>query len=770
MSITDEEIRAAISETFRVEADEHIQALNRLLLRLEQGAVDDVGACLDEIAREAHTLKGASSILGLTVIQETAHALEEVFETFRDAGRAAPPEFFDILYDALDRLGVWCQRVEDPIGEDAAALELLQAACRRYVAAEKPGAATPDSAPASPVASLSVPTTAAPPPTPAPQRSREAPEPVRESDPAADETIRVPIRKLDSLMAQIGELLIARIRNDERLTGLRDLQRELEDAAKDWTKLKDVSRVLVHATGRTERTLIAKRQELLDRVESHLKTIGQRTSALNQDFSRDAMHVSILTDTLQEDIKRARMLPVATILDGFHRLVRDVARHEDKQAVLDLVGTDTEVDKRVLELIKDPLMHILRNAVSHGIETVEERVAAGKPAAGTIVVRTGQVGGQIRIDVSDDGRGIDAERVLDRAIELGLVDPAQGRNLPTRDVLNFIFHSGLSTKTSVTNVSGRGVGMDVVRENIQRVQGQITIDTEPGVGSTITITLPLTLSTTKSLLVGVHGEVYALPITAVERILRIVPADIESIEDTPALVLDGAPVAVARLAELLGVGSVDALAPDAKLPVVILNVEKRRLGLVVDSLVDEQEMVVKPLGKQLLRVRNVAGGTVVGSGAVILVLNPLDLIASAVPRASMPGSLARVSDGVAASKRSCIVIVEDSITTRTLEKNILETAGYDVVTCKDGAEAMAFLREGTCDAIISDIDMPNVNGFELVERVRQIDRLRDLPVLLVTSLGSEEDRRRGMKAGANGYIVKSDFEQGRFLEMLEALL
>lgn len=773
MSISDEEIRAAISETFRVEADEHIQALNRLLLRLEQGVVDDLNACLDEIAREAHTLKGASSILGLGVIQETAHAMEEVFETFRDAGRTAPPEFFDLLYDALDRLGIWCERVEDPIGEDAAALEELQSACRRYVAETKAADVMPAThvtrspdivqpaglAVTGPVASK-----------PVPSRPREVAESVREPEAGTEETIRVPIRKLDSLMAQIGELLIARIRNDERLTGIRGLQRELEDATKDWTKLKDVSRHLVHAKGRTERTLTSKRQELLDRIELHLKAIGQRTSALSQDFSRDAMHVSILTDNLQEDIKRARMLPIATILDGFHRLVRDVARREEKQAILELAGTDTEVDKRVLELIKDPLMHILRNAVSHGIETVSERLSQGKPAAGTVVVRTAQVGGQIQIDISDDGRGIDVDRVLDRAIEMGLVEATEGRNLPVREILNFVFHSGLSTKASVTNVSGRGVGMDVVRENIQRVQGQITIDTTPGLGSTITITLPLTLSTTKSLLVGVAGEVYAVPITAVERILRIVPADIESIEDTPALVLDGAPVAVARLADLLGVGDGEVPADDVKMPVVILSVEQRRLGLVVDSLVDEQEMVVKPLGKQLLRVRNVAGGTVVGSGAVILVLNPLDLISSAVPRASDPGSLARASEQRSSLERYCIMIVEDSITTRTLEKNILETAGYDVVTCKDGAEALGYLRNGTCDAVISDIDMPNVNGFELVEHIRQIERFRDLPVLLVTSLGSDEDRRRGMQVGANGYIVKSDFEQGRFLEMLEALL
>lgn len=767
MSISDEDIRAAIAETFRVEADEHIQAMNRLLLRLEQGAVDDLNGSLDEIAREAHTLKGAASILDLTAIQQTAHAMEEVFETFRDTGRTAPGAFFDTLYDALDRLGIWCERVEDPQGDDAAALVRLQEACRRYAAEAsgvppEPVATPPAPAPAGALQPVALP--------PEPAVLRADPDSARDTERAPEETIRVPIRKLDSLMAQIGELLIARIRNDDRSTAIRDLQRELEEALKDWGRLKDVERQLVHATGRTERTLRAKRQDLVDRTETHLKSLGHRTSALSQDFSRDAMHVSILTDNLQQDIKLARMLPVATILDGFHRLVRDVARREEKHAILELVGTDTEVDKRVLELIKDPLMHILRNAVSHGIEPPDERLRLGKPAAGTIVVRTAQVGAQIRIEVSDDGRGIDVARVLERAIDLGLVDPAQARNLAHRDILEFVFHSGLSTREAVSDVSGRGVGMDVVRENIQRVQGQISLATMPGRGSTITITLPLTLSTTKSLLVGVAGELYALPITAVERILRIVPADIESIEDTPALLVGGAPVAIARLSDLLGVEDVDAPPDDVKLPVVVLNVDQKRLGIVVDSLVDEQEMVVKPLGKQLLRVRNVAGGTVVGSGAVILVLNPIDLISSAVPRASTPGSLIEHRDTAQPSERRRVMIVEDSITTRTLEKNILETAGYEVVACKDGTEAMAYLRSGTCDAVISDIDMPRMNGFDLVEAIRQIERLRDLPVLLVTSLGSDEDRRRGMQAGANAYIVKSDFEQGRFLQMLDALL
>jgi two-component system chemotaxis sensor kinase CheA len=801
VSISDDEIRQAISETFRIEADEHIQAINRLLLRLEQGAVQDLNACLDEIAREAHTLKGGASILGLTLIQETAHCMEEVFEVLRDASRETPPELFDLLYSALDRLAIGCQRVEDPEGADAEALERLQAACQRY-AAEISGKPTrvpveAPSLPIAPVIEVAPPPPSAPPPpevalepvAPAPpavpdiQHELAVPSPAvaataHEAEPlrAGEETIRIPIRKLDSLMAQIGELLIAKIRNDERLQEIRDLALELEDANKDWGRLKDVRRALASAStsGSSLRTLRGKHRDLLDRMESHLKAISHRVGAVVQEFSRDTMRMSILTENLQEDIKKARMLPVSTILDGFHRLVRDVARKENKQAVLELRGTETEVDKRVLELMKDPLMHLLRNAVSHGIEPPAERLAAGKDPTGVILVRTQQVGGHIQIEIDDDGAGIDVNRVVDRAIERGLIDAIQARSLTSKEALQLIFHSGLSTKEAITDISGRGVGMDVVRENVQRVQGQITIDTTPGSGTSIVITLPLTLSTTKCLLVEVGRQVFALPIHSVERILRITASEVRAIEDMPALVLGGVPVAVARLADILGVTVAAPAEDDPKMPVVILNVGERRLGLIVDSLVDEQEMVVKPLGKQLVRVRNVAGGTIVGSGAVILVLNPLDLVRSG---SSVRGLGAATGDAASLAEsrsrkgeRQRIVIAEDSITTRTLEKNILETAGYEVVACKDGLEALRYLQSATCDALVTDINMPNMDGFTLIERVRQMGAFRDLPIIMVTSFGSDEDKRRGMQVGANGYIVKGDFEQTRFLEMLRQFI
>jgi two-component system chemotaxis sensor kinase CheA len=311
--------------------------------------------------------------------------------------------------------------------------------------------------------------------------------------------------------------------------------------------------------------------------------------------------------------------------------------------------------------------------------------------------------------------------------------------------------------------------MDVVRENVLRVQGQISLETTPGSGTLVTISLPLTLSTTKCLVVEASGQAFAVPISSVERILRITHEDVFEIEGESAILVGAAPVALGRLSTVLGLQSRDRDDEEAKMPVVVLHASGERVGLLVDSLVDEQEMVIKPLGKQMSRVRNLTGGTILGSGEVMLVLNPADILgASAEARLEFPELGDPTSLRPAARPR--VVLAEDSITTRTMEKSILEAAGYEVIPCGDGLEAYSALATEGCDALVTDVNMPGMDGIELIERVRAMEGFAGLPILLVSSLGSEEDRRRGMQAGADAYIVKKDFEQGRFLEVLRELL
>ena len=381
------------------------------------------------------------------------------------------------------------------------------------------------------------------------------------------------------------------------------------------------------------------------------------------------------------------------------------------------------------------------------------------------------------LQVSDDGAGINRERVKDKAIAAGLIGDAEAETLSDDETLRLIFSPGLSTSATVTQLSGRGVGMDVVRKNVEALQGQVDIDSTLGSGTTITLTLPLTLATTQVLLAQVGDQTYGIPISAVERILRIQPSAISKVAGRPAIVVDSEPVSLARLAEVLERPPSEAPTKNGesvRMPVVILRSGKNRIAFLVDDVVGQQEMVVKSLGKQLARVRNVAGATILGSGRVMMTLNPVDLLkaarqakgkAAAAPRA------AATAASVKQPKRKTVLVADDSLSTRTLEKNILETAGYKVLVAADGMEALSILNStGGCDLIVSDVLMPCMTGIELTAAVRKDSKLKKIPVILVTSLDSREDKERGIEVGADAYIVKSNFDQSNLLQTIAQLI
>jgi two-component system chemotaxis sensor kinase CheA len=462
------------------------------------------------------------------------------------------------------------------------------------------------------------------------------------------------------------------------------------------------------------------------------------------------------------------MLPLATITPTFGRMVRDLAREQNKQINLTMVGGDTELDKRVLEQIKDPLIHLLRNAVDHGLESPAQRQQAGKPAEGQITLAASQQGNNVVITISDDGEGLDIPAIRLAAVRKGLLDKAEVEKLNEAEVAHLIFNSGLSTSKIITDISGRGVGLDVVRQNVEELHGALEVSFGPGQGTTFTLTLPLTLASSRGLLVRAGQQTFALPLTTVERMLHVERSAIASVEGREAMTHQGKPIALAWLEDLLELpsGSKEA----NPLTVVIVAVAEKRLGLIVDSLVGEQEIVMKSLGKQLAKVTGIAGATVLGSGQVILALHAADLVKLAGRTASRPstGPKARPAEE---KQHKTILVVDDSITTRTLEKNILEAAGYQVKLATDGEEALAVLvSSGLPDLIVSDVNMPRLDGFELTKRVKQDKRHADIPVILVTSLDSPADKARGIEVGADAYIVKSKFDQGNLLEIVEQLV
>ncbi len=506
-------------------------------------------------------------------------------------------------------------------------------------------------------------------------------------------------------------------------------------------------------------------QALTERLDSLLQQLKLSTQ-------ENATRLDMIANNLEDQIRTLRLLPLSNIFQLFPRMVRDLAKQQAKQIDLVIEGGETTADKRILEEMKDPLMHIIRNAIDHGVESPGDRTQAGKPPTATIHLRGHQTTSNVVIEVSDDGRGLDLDRIKRKAIERNLQTAEELQMMTPGQIYNLIFTPGFSTQTLITEVSGRGVGLDVVQTNVERLKGSIQVQSTPGQGTTFRIQLGTTLATANVLLVDVAGLTHALPVEFVETSLLIDPDNIFTVEGRDTIALDNQAISVAHLAQLL---ELETLAPRSEtkrtLPCVLLRIGEERFGLFVDHLIDTQDVVLKPQSQLLKRVRNVAGATILGTGQVCMILNPTDLLKSVQRNqrnAIAPRATAHTSP--VSQNRATILLAEDSITIRTQEKRILEGAGYTVVTAVDGLDGFNKLKTGQFDAVISDVQMPNLDGLQLARRIREHAEYNEIPIILVTSLSSEEDRRRGAEAGASAYITKGTFDQEVLLETLQRLV
>lgn len=728
MAKQDEELLRGLLQTFYGEAAEHVQTLNQALLKLERQPEAQVRKELvQEAFRTAHSLKGAARAVGFDLVEQVANGLEDILKQMRDAELSLTPARCDVLYNALDTI----QRLLKNEAADVGPLCQQLAAIRgdqSAVDATQPSAAQPARD-----------DTSAP---------RQASEPLINNIEGED-TIRVGVAKLDALMAQAGELLVAKIGAEQRLADMQDLCYTLTAWPKVWREIKTLLPRVI-ATGDAGRQI----GELLQSQYEYLQTVTRDVNLMEQAISRDTLHLGMVTGRLQDEVRRVRMIPFNTLDALLQRTVRDAARSVDKLVDFHLYGGEVEMDKKVLEVLKDPLLHLLRNAVGHGIEAPDKRAAIGKPAQGQVSITVRQHGGEVRLTVSDDGQGFDLAALREAA-----PNAANGSD----DIISLAFRPGVTTSKQVTAISGRGIGLDVVRQKLEVLQGRIQVDNRPGHGVSIQLIVPVSLAMTRVLLVRIGSEQYALPLASVEKIVTL--QSTFSVEGKGMVTVDGRPLPVVALATILR-----RPASTNKSPlVVIMGAAEQRLALLVDDVLTEQELAVKPLGKPLLRVNNIAGAAVLGNGSPVVVLHAADLIKSA---RGTPVHPLMVSQSEAAEDRptEAILVVDDSITTRTLEKNILETAGYQVVTATDGTEAVQQLKQHPIALVVADVQMPNMDGISLTRYLRDSGDYREMPVILVTSLESREDRERGMLAGANAYIVKRGFNQAELLTTIEQLL
>jgi two-component system, chemotaxis family, sensor kinase CheA len=761
------QIRRQLIDSFKTEQQEHIQKINTGLLALEKNPpeAEERQAILNEIFREAHSLKGAARALEQSSIESLGHALESLLLSAKEGYLTFAPELFDLLYQTLDAIELMVAQVEagnaTPPTKIMALLARLEAVIpeartkeeeiQENSETEEPGWPQNDEI----EAEITI-------------LAEASSLPNYPISPTSDETIRVSVNKLDALMDQFSELLGAKIRTEQRLAEMHQFQMFAAAWHKDWMALRSNCSGLLRNGQQTHNKEFAALLDFTQKNQERLRLFNVQSNTLYRQMANDTQRLSLVIDELQEEIKRIRMLPLSTITTLFGRMVRDLAREQGKQITLTISGGETELDKRVLEQIKDPLTHLLRNATDHGLEIPLERQQMGKPAEGQIVLAASQQGNNVVITVRDDGNGLDISAIRLAAVRKGMLSKVEVEKLSEAEVANLVFSSGLSTSKIITDISGRGVGLDVVRQNVEQLHGTLDVSFGPGQGTTFTMTLPLTLASSRGLLIQANQQTFALPLTTVERMLHVERSAIAAVEGREAITYQGKPITLVWLEDLL------ELPPGSKeaetLTVVIVAVAEKRLGLIVDSLVGEQEIVMKSLGKQLAKVGGIAGATVLGSGQVILVLHAADLVKLAGRITPRPSVLTQSKPNESHHHKT-ILVVDDPITTRTLEKNIMEAAGYQVKLATNGEEALAaLLAEDLPDLIVSDVNMPRLDGFGLTHRLRQDKRYAAIPVILVTSLDSPADKARGIEVGADAYIVKSSFDQVTLLETVEQLI
>jgi two-component system chemotaxis sensor kinase CheA len=776
----DDAARARVLAVFASESLDRVKTINRSLMALERDPAPASrigGAALAEILRELHTLKGSSATIHVDTVETLAHQLETLFGAVRDGGRTLDPAVFDIAYRALDA-------VEAAVGE-AVRGERADVDVDGWSATIR-SAIDPDALAAS---TLSPPADATADPLVGPDAEVAPPvETVAEVAPAvetvhgaaktgAEETVRVAISKLDDLMGSVSELLMTRAGAEQRLSDARAIMAALKDVEADWREAQIRLSSLVSQRGTPEgpnaaippgpaeleglTTLFAGGQERIGSARTQL-------ADLLRNLESDRKRLGQVIDDLEEDVRRARMLPVAMVFDAFPRLIRDLAVELDKKATLVVEGSETEVDRSVIEQIRAPLTHLLRNAIDHGIEPPAERERSGKPAIGTIALSASQNGDSMIIEVSDDGGGIDPARIRSTAVERGVLSKEAADATNDADSLRLIFRAGFSTRGVVTDLSGRGVGLDVVRDAVERLRGSVDVDSTAGEGTRFSLRVPLSVATAQCVMVSVGGTTFALPISNVFRILRLTEEQTERAEGRLVIKIDAEPSPVVSTAEVLGLEQPAHLRPRTG---IVVSSGERKVVFVVDELIGTQTLVLKPLPPPLVRLRYISGAAILGTGQVIGVLNAADLVRRDEPMSTWARDLGdRGPSENGAVPAAAILVVDDSSVTRTMMKGVLENAGFRVQTAADGMEAWEILRSRPFDVLVTDVNMPEMSGFDLTEKVRADRLLNEVPVVLVTALDSPEDQARGARVGADAYIVKGALSDDRLLEAVRGLI
>ncbi|WP_321507412.1 hybrid sensor histidine kinase/response regulator [uncultured Methanoregula sp.] len=799
MNGPDAEFEKRLLATFRDEAEEHLGVMVALLLELESaGSAADPGV-IERIYRTTHSLKGAARAVSQKEIESVCQNLENVFSRMKKGMFVPDAEAFDLFFQAIKIVQALLAGKKTP---DISPVGIVTS-LRALTAKESVGSSTaagrePACGSRSPATPLPLRTdTGQPrkpqevlPPAGTPQHRTDNPlqknsgqevflPPINAGIPARPAsdggTVRIAAHKLDRLIVGSDDLLTTRLFITHRMRELEEMIGRFSHWKWNQTLISsDLYLIRETLSGIRPTNIppelippIQRLVEFMDYDREFVTHLQHDLSAHIRATERDRSALEASTSEISDLIHDAVLLPVSSILTSFPGLVREYSRTTGKQVELVTEGDEIEVDRRILDALKDPLMHLIYNSIDHGVEYPDIRAARNKPSRGRVLIKVFPLsGGKVGIEVSDDGAGIDGSAIRKTAIRTGLITEREEARLTDAEAVWLIFRSGLSTSQNVTEISGRGLGLAIVEDTVTRLGGYVTVSSGIGKGTSIIMRVPVRLVTFRGIVVRSGNRMYVLPMQQVRQVLRIKADTIVHQGSRPVLSLQNETIGVVHLSEILSIPR-PGVSPGGDVPVsiVIIAYGAGQVACIVDEVIRVQEIVVRPLGNQLRRVRRIAGAAILGDGTIALVLDTPELIQEALKTAGTPAPVAHADPSAPR-----ILVVEDSVTSRTFLQMILEQDGCQVRTATDGIQAFGMLKEHRFDMVVSDVDMPRMNGFTLTEKIRADSRLSTLPVILVTSLDSPEDKEHGLAIGADAYVIKSGFEKNNLRTIVRDLL
>ncbi len=741
---------ASLLELFSLEAEAQVQVLSAGLLALERDPTQ--ADYLESCMRAAHSLKGAARIVGVDAGVSVAHVMEDCLVSAQERRLVLGAEHIDALLQGTDLL----TRIATP-GNSVGAPDI-----DAYVALM--GRLLDPNAPQAPaVASPSVETPVEPlrvelPEVESPAATEPAPKRKRVTE-GGERVLRVTAERLNSLLDLSSKSLVETQRLKPWLATMQRLKRQQSSGLRALEELNVHLRD--HALSLQAQEALGDARRLLAETQ---QLLAQKTAELDEFAWQASQRAQVLYDTALA----CRMRPFADVLSGQARMVRDLGRSLGKQVRLDIEGEKTQVDRDVLEKLEAPLTHLLRNAVDHGIESPEQRILAGKPAEGLIRLRASHQAGLLVLELADDGVGVDLERVRRSIVERGLSPEQTAASLSEEELLTFLFLPGFSLRDKVTEVSGRGVGLDAVQHMVRQLRGAVVLEQTAGEGSRFHLEVPLTLSVVRSLVVEVGDEAYAFPLAHIERMCDLAPEDIVQVEGRQHFWHEGRHIGLVAASQLLNRAATQGSSQTLK--VVVIRERETIYGVAVERFIGERTLVVLPLDERLGKVQDISAGALLDDGSVVLIVDVEDLLRS-VDKLLDTGRLERIArQNQAQAPRKRILVVDDSLTVRELQRKLLLNRGYDVAVAVDGMDGWNALRSEDFDLLITDIDMPRMDGIELVSLLRRDNRLQSLPVMVVSYKDREEDRRRGLDAGADYYLAKASFHDDALLDAVVELI